>query len=162
MDSDALNSDADSPSELVNILLVEDNPGDIRLTTEALRQNKLANRLYIVKDGVEALEFLFRRGQYTEAPIPDIILLDLNLPKKSGKQVLAEIKQDPELRMVPVVILTTSDSDRDILESYQLQVNCYITKPLNFAKFTEVVRAVEQFWFRIVKLPKPTGSRRLS
>jgi two-component system response regulator len=138
----------------IEILLVEDNPGDVELTREALRDAKVANRLHVAEDGAEAVEFLFRRGKYTDVPRPDIILLDLNLPKKDGRQVLAEIKNEPELAGIPVVVLTTSEADEDILRVYQLHANCYITKPVDFPRFMHVVQSIENFWLSVVKLPR--------
>ncbi len=137
----------------VEILLVEDSPGDIRLTQEAFKEGKLLNSLHVVNDGVEALAFLRRQGKYAQAPRPDLILLDLNLPKKDGREVLAEIKPDEDLRRIPVVVLTISEAEEDILKSYNLYANCFITKPVEFMKFMDVVRAIEDFWFSIVKLP---------
>jgi two-component system, chemotaxis family, response regulator Rcp1 len=139
--------------EPIEILLVEDNPGDVRLTREALRDSKLHNNLSVVEDGAEALAFLRREGSYTAAPRPDIILLDLNLPKLSGREVLQEIKKDEVLRRIPVVILTTSDDEQDILASYDLHANCYITKPVDINRFVTIVKSIENFWFSIVKLP---------
>lgn len=140
----------------VDILLVEDNPGDVRLTMEAWRDSKVCNQLHIATDGAEAIAYLRREGQYTQAVRPDLILLDLNLPKKDGREVLAEIKADKELTMIPVVVLTTSDAEEDILKSYGLHANCYITKPVDFEKFRIVVRTIEDFWVGMVKLP-PKG-----
>ena len=137
----------------IEILLVEDNPGDVRLTREALRENKVNNNLHVAVDGTEALDFLFRRGKYVDAPHPDLVLLDLNLPKKNGREVLAEVKADPLLRRIPVVILTTSDAEQDILASYDLHANCYITKPVDLDRFIEVVKSIEGFWLCVVKLP---------
>ncbi len=137
----------------VEILLVEDNPGDYRLTKEALHEGKVYNNLHWAKDGVEAIEFLKQRGQYAKAPRPDIILLDLNLPKKDGRQVLSEIKQDQRLRAIPVVILTTSQAEEDVLRSYDLHANCYVTKPVDLEQFITVVKSIQGFWFQIVKLP---------
>lgn len=137
----------------IDILLVEDNPGDVRLTREALKENKVHNQLYVVQDGVEALAFLRREGQYDGYPLPDLILLDLNLPKMDGREVLAEIKGDPELKRIPVVILTTSAAERDIYETYNLHANCYITKPVDLDQFIDMVKSVEGFWLSIVKLP---------
>jgi chemotaxis family two-component system response regulator Rcp1 len=137
----------------VEILLVEDNPGDVRLTQEALKDNKLHNNLHVVKDGVEALAFLRREGQYSGCPRPDLILLDLNLPRKDGREVLAEIKADPRFRRIPVVVLTTSKAEEDILRAYDLSANCYITKPVDFEQFIHVVRSIEDFWLAMVKLP---------
>lgn len=138
----------------VQILLVEDNPGDVLLTKEALKEGKVHNNLYVVSDGVEAMAFLHREEPYPHAIRPDVILLDLNLPRKNGREVLAEIKADPGLRRIPVVILTTSAAEEDILETYNLHANCYITKPVDLDQFIKVVRSVEEFWFSIVKLPK--------
>jgi chemotaxis family two-component system response regulator Rcp1 len=137
----------------VEILLVEDNPGDVRLTIEALRDGKVRNHLNVVTDGVEALLYLRRQGRYAAAARPDLILLDLNLPRKDGREVLAEIKADPHLRSIPVVILTTSQADQDILKSYELNANCYITKPVDLDQFISVVRSIEDFWFTVVTLP---------
>ncbi len=140
-------------AELVEILLVEDNPGDVRLTQEALREGKVHNNLHVARDGVEALAFLRRQGPFANAVRPDLILLDLNLPKKDGREVLAEIKNDPALASIPVVILTTSAAEQDILRAYHLHANCYITKPVDLEQFIEVVKAIEGFWFTIVRLP---------
>lgn len=138
----------------INILMVEDNPGDARLTEEALKESKLANNLYHAKDGVEAMDFLRRKGDYAKAPRPDIVLLDLNLPRKDGREVLAELKQSPDLKRIPVVILTTSEAEQDILKSYELHANCYVTKPVDLDKFTRIVGVIEDFWLSIVKLPQ--------
>ena len=138
---------------LVEILLVEDNPGDVRLTRETLKDSKLLNHISAVNDGVEAMAFLRREGQYLKATRPDLILLDLNLPKKDGREVLAEIKTDEQLRRIPVVVLTTSSAEQDILKTYDLHANCYITKPVNLDQFSAVVKALEEFWFTIVRLP---------
>jgi CheY-like chemotaxis protein len=137
----------------IEILLVEDNPGDARLTREALREGKIRNNLHHAKDGVEALAFLKREGAYADAPTPDLILLDLNLPRKDGRQVLSEMKEDPRLRLIPVVVLTTSEAEKDIVKSYELHANCYITKPVDLEKFIEIVRAIESFWLAVVTLP---------
>jgi|SRR5579885_536402 CheY-like chemotaxis protein len=137
----------------IDILLVEDSIGDIRLTQEALKENKLKVNLNVVMDGVEAMEYLKKEGKYTTAATPDLILLDLNMPRKDGRQVLKEIKEDPKLKSIPVVILTISKAEEDILQSYNLHVNCYITKPLDLNKFIEVVRKIETFWFTIATLP---------
>jgi two-component system, chemotaxis family, response regulator Rcp1 len=137
----------------VEILLVEDNPGDVRLTREALKDGKVGNRLHVVGDGVEALAFLRQEGKYAGVPRPDLILLDLNLPKKDGREVLAEIKADADLTRIPVVVLTTSRAEQDILQTYDLHVNCYITKPIDLEQFVEVVRRIEEFWLTIVILP---------
>lgn len=139
----------------IEILLVEDNPGDVRLTLEVLKDARVRNHMSMVKDGVAALEFLRREGEYADAPRPDLILLDLNLPKKDGREVLAEIKTDPALRRIPVVVLTVSKDEEDILKSYDLYANCYITKPINLEQFITVVRSIEDFWLTIVKLPNP-------
>jgi chemotaxis family two-component system response regulator Rcp1 len=137
----------------IEILLVEDNPGDIRLTREALRDGKIYNNLYVARDGVEAMAFLRKTGQYTHAPRPDLILLDLNLPRKDGHEVLAEVKTDENLRRIPVVILTTSQAEEDIIKTYDLHVNCYITKPVDLDQFVKIVKSIEDFWLTIVKLP---------
>ncbi|MGD9897934.1 MAG: response regulator [Calditrichaceae bacterium] len=137
----------------VEILLVEDNPGDIRLTQEALKEGKVHNNLHVAEDGVEALDFLFNRGKFISAPRPDLILLDLNLPKKDGREVLDEIKNHPSLKHIPVVILTTSSAEQDIIKTYSLHANCYITKPVDLEQFIKVVRTIEDFWLSIVKLP---------
>jgi len=137
----------------INILLVEDNPGDARLTMEALRDAKVRNDLSVVADGVEAMAFLRRENGYGDAPRPDLILLDLNLPRKDGRQVLQEIKQDEQLQRIPVAVLTTSQAEKDILTSYNLHANCYITKPADLDEFIRVVKGVEEFWLSIVKLP---------
>ena len=141
------------PGRPVEILLVEDSPGDVRLTIEALKEGKVSNHLSVVNDGAEALDFLFRRGKYASAVRPDIILLDLNLPKKNGREVLEEIKRDDTLRRIPVVILTTSTAEEDIVRSYDLHVNCYITKPVDMDQFIHVVKAIDSFWFSVVTLP---------
>jgi chemotaxis family two-component system response regulator Rcp1 len=137
----------------IEILLVEDNPGDARLAMESLKDAKVNNNLYWVQDGVQAMVFLRRQGEYSEAPRPDVVLLDLNLPKKDGREVLAEIKTDEKLRRIPVVILTVSSDERDVLETYNLHANCYITKPIDLDQFIEVVKSIEDFWLTIVKLP---------
>jgi two-component system, chemotaxis family, response regulator Rcp1 len=142
----------------IEILLVEDNPGDVRLTVEALREAKVHNRLSIVNDGEEAMAFLRRQGKYADAPRPDLILLDLNLPRKDGREVLAEVKSDPELRSIPVVILTTSQAEQDILRSYELHANCYVTKPVDLEQFMIVVRSIENFWLVVAKLPGETAA----
>jgi chemotaxis family two-component system response regulator Rcp1 len=138
----------------VEILLVEDNPGDVRLTLEALKDGKVLNHLSVVGDGVEAIAFLHQEGAYANAPSPDLIFLDLNLPKKDGREVLQEIKNDESLKHIPVVVLTTSNADKDILRTYELHANCYITKPVDFEQFTKVVKSIEDFWLTIVKLPQ--------
>jgi two-component system response regulator len=137
----------------VEILLVEDNPGDVYLIREALRDSKIHNALHVAEDGEEAMAYLMRQGDYTEVHRPDLVLLDLNLPKKDGYEVLNEIKNDEKLKDIPVVILTTSHTEEDILKSYRLHANCYITKPVDFNQFIKVVRSIEDFWFSIVKLP---------
>ena len=138
----------------VEILLVEDNPGDARLTREALRDARVRNNLHVALDGVEALAFLRRQGKYAAVPSPDLILLDLNLPKKDGREVLDEIKRDDHLRHIPVVILTTSQAERDIVESYRLRANAYVTKPVDLEQFLNVVQSIEHFWLEIVKLSR--------
>lgn len=135
------------------ILLVEDNPGDVILTIEALKDAKVHNRLSVVRDGIEAMAFLRREGNYENAPRPDLILLDLNLPRKNGREVLAEVKSDEDLKTIPIVILTTSAEEQDVLKAYMLSANCYVTKPVDFQQFTDVVRGIETFWLSIVKLP---------
>jgi two-component system, chemotaxis family, response regulator Rcp1 len=137
----------------IEILLIEDNPGDARLTLEALKEGKVKNNLHIVYDGVEATDFLFKRNEYVNSPRPDLIILDLNLPKKNGREVLAEIKVDENLKRIPVAILTTSKSEEDVLLTYNLHANCFITKPIDLDKFFEVVKSIENFWLTIVKLP---------
>ncbi|HPE98199.1 MAG: response regulator [Chitinophagales bacterium] len=139
--------------EVMNILLVEDNPGDIRLTQEAFKEGTIPKTLHVVKDGVEAMEFLRQRGKYAEAPMPDIILLDLNLPRKDGREVLADIKADEHLRFIPVIILTTSDSEQDISRAYSLYANCFVTKPVDLEQFIFIIRQIEIFWFQVTKLP---------
>jgi CheY-like chemotaxis protein len=138
----------------VQILLVEDNPGDVGLTLEALKEATLPNKLTVVKNGADALSLLRRQGQHAGAARPDLILLDLNLPKKDGRKVLAEIKGDDNLKRIPVVVLTTSEDEQDVLESYNLHANCYIVKPLDLDRFITVVKSIEDFWLRIVVLPK--------
>jgi CheY-like chemotaxis protein len=142
-----------APTKPVEILLVEDNPGDADLTREGLEEGKVRNNLHVVEDGEEALAFLRRKGKYEHAVRPDVILLDLNLPRKDGRQVLAEIKADDTLKTIPVVVLTTSKADVDVVNSYKLHVNCYIAKPINFATFTQVVKSIRDFWFTVVTLP---------
>jgi CheY-like chemotaxis protein len=142
----------------VEVLLVEDNPGDVRLTMEAFKEGKVRHHLSVVGDGVEALTFLHREGSYASAPRPDLILLDLNLPKKSGRDVLAEIKVEEDLKGIPVVVLTTSNAEKDILGAYDLHASCYITKPVDFPQFVTVAKLVEDFWSTIIKLPKNEGA----
>lgn len=137
----------------IEILLVEDNPADVDLTQETLAYAKIRNRLHVVNDGEDALAFLRRQGRYSEAIRPDLILLDLNLPRKDGREVLAELKADPELRSIPVVVLTSSDAEKDVVRSYHLGANCYVTKPVDLDQFANVVRTIEDFWFIVVKLP---------
>jgi len=139
-------------------LLVEDNPGDVRLTREALKEGKVLNELHVVGDGEEALAFMRREGKHAQAVRPDLILLDLNLPKKDGREVLAEIKEDPALRRIPVVILTVSKAEEDIIKTYDLHANCYITKPVDLEQFIQVVKSIEDFWLCVVKLP-PNGAK---
>jgi two-component system, chemotaxis family, response regulator Rcp1 len=148
-----------SPSQgrPIEILLVEDNPGDVRLTIEALKDAKVANTLTVAADGVQALELLRRSGAGKSVPHPDLVLLDLNLPKKDGREVLAEIKSDPDLRRIPVVVLTTSRAEEDVIRAYDLHANCYITKPVDFDQFMTVVKTIEGFWLTVVKLP-PNGA----
>ncbi len=143
-------------AEIARILLVEDSPSDVELTQEALAQAKVANELFVVRDGEEAMDFLLRRGAFADAPRPDLILLDLNLPRKDGREVLAEIKEDPELRLIPVVVLTTSEAERDLLKSYDLHANAFVVKPIDLDRFIEIVQTIESFWFTVVKLP-PRG-----
>jgi len=140
-------------SSPVEILLVEDNPGDVRLTREALKEGKVYSNLHWAQDGVEALEFLRRQGKFAGAPRPDIILLDLNLPRKDGREVLFEIKNDDDLKRIPVVILTTSKAEEDVLRSYELHANCYVTKPVDLEKFIVVVQSIDRFWLTVVTLP---------
>ncbi|MGD9160349.1 MAG: response regulator [Desulfobacteraceae bacterium] len=143
----------DELSAPIEILLVEDNPGDVRLTQEALKEGKIINNLRMAKDGVEAISFLRREGEYADSARPDLILLDLNLPKKDGREVLMEIKKDEELRRIPVVVLTTSRAEEDIIRTYDCYANCYITKPVDFEQFINVVKSIENFWLSVVKLP---------
>jgi two-component system, chemotaxis family, response regulator Rcp1 len=137
----------------VDILLVEDNPGDVRLTQEALREGKIRNRLMVAKDGVEAIAMLRREGAHANVPRPDLILLDLNLPRKDGREVLADIKADESLRRIPVVVLTTSKAEEDILRTYDLHANCYITKPVDLEQFIDVIKSIDDFWLTVVRLP---------
>jgi len=140
----------------IEILLVEDSPADVRLTKEALKEEKLYNNLHVVNDGVEAMAFLRREGKYVKAVRPDLILLDLNLPRKDGREVLTEIKSDEKLKIIPVVVLTVSKAEEDVLKSYKLHANCYITKPIDLNQFSRVVKTIQDFWLTIVKLPPKT------
>ncbi|MFC3895047.1 response regulator [Lentzea rhizosphaerae] len=144
----------ESPLNVIDVLLVEDDPGDALMTQEAFEHHKIRNTLHVVKDGVEAIEFLRRQGRYENAPRPGLILLDLNLPRKDGREVLSEVKNDPELRSIPVVVLTTSEAEEDILRSYSLHANAYVTKPVDFDRFIEVVRQIDDFFVTVVKLPR--------
>lgn len=144
----------ESPLTVIDVLLVEDDPGDALMTQEAFDHHKIRNKLHVVKDGVEALAFLRREGVFADAPRPGLILLDLNLPRKDGREVLAEVKADAELRSIPVVVLTTSDAEEDILRSYRLHANAYVTKPVDFDRFIEVVRQIDDFFVTVVKLPR--------
>jgi chemotaxis family two-component system response regulator Rcp1 len=148
-----MNQKAQANFDPVDILLVEDNPGDVRLTIEVLRDGKIGNRLNVAADGVEAMNYLRRRGGYRNASRPDLVLLDLNLPRMDGREVLAEIKNDRALKRIPVVVLTTSSADADVSRSYDLQANCYITKPVDLPQFVNVVRHIQDFWLTIVRLP---------
>ncbi|HWO31672.1 MAG TPA: response regulator [Candidatus Acidoferrum sp.] len=142
----------------IEVLLVEDSPGDVRLTREAFKDAKVHINLHVASDGAKAMAFLKRESEYAKAPRPDLILLDLNLPKKDGREVLEEIKEDPSLKTIPVVILTTSSSEADILRSYQLHANCYITKPVGLEGFLTVVRSIDSFWLSVVRLPHEVSS----
>ncbi len=137
----------------IEILLVEDSPADILLTREAFKNNKLVNEIHVVEDGIQAMDFLYRRGKYASAPRPDMILLDLNLPRKNGREVLSEIKADEDLRSIPIVVLTTSDDDEDILKAYHLNANCYVVKPVGFDNFMKAMQSIRHFWFSVVTLP---------
>lgn len=137
----------------IEILLVEDSPADILLTREAFKNNKLVNEIHVVEDGIQAMDFLYRRGKHASAPRPDLILLDLNLPRKNGREVLAEIKADEDLRSIPIVVLTTSDDDEDILKAYNLNANCYVVKPVGFENFMKAMQSIRHFWFSVVTLP---------
>ena len=143
----------DPTGNLIHILLVEDSPTDVMLTREAMDQYKIANPLEIVEDGIEAMEYLRQEGRFKDAPRPGLVILDLNLPRKNGREVLYEMKSDPHLRNIPVVVLTTSKSEEDVIKSYCLHANCYITKPVDFARFIDVVRMINDFWFGVVTLP---------
>lgn len=139
----------------IEILMVEDNPGDVRLTREAFKDGRVWNRLHVVEDGIAALDFLYRRAPYEQVPRPDVILLDLNLPRMDGREVLSVIKSDPPLRIIPVVVLTTSQAEEDVLRAYNLNANCYVTKPVDLEQFFRIVRAIEDFWLTVVRLPSP-------
>ena len=143
-----------APNDPVEILLAEDNPGDVMLTKKALEQGKLANNLHVTTDGVDALQFLRQEGEYEDAPRPDLVLLDLNMPRKDGEDVLEEMQADASLRRIPVVVLTSSESEEDIAKSYELNANAYPTKPVDFDGFVEIVNRMEDFWFQVVKLPE--------
>ena len=145
--------DRNNKFKAVKILLIEDNPGDVRLTIEALKEAKIMNSMHVADDGIEALSFLKKEGIYKDKPRPDLIILDLNLPKKDGREVLGEIKSDDSLKQIPIVILTTSEAEEDIIKSYELHANCYITKPVDMEQFIKVVKSVGEFWFSIVILP---------
>ena len=144
---------AAKPAEPAIILLAEDNPADLQLTEEALKNSKIRHQLFHVNDGVEAMEFLRKMGKYADAPRPDVILMDLNMPRKDGRRTLKEIKEDPDLKGIPIIILTVSDAEEDIIKSYDLHANCYVTKPMDFDELSRVVSGIEKFWFTIVKLP---------
>ncbi len=143
----------------IDILLIEDSPADVRLTREALKEARVLNALHVVQDGIAALAFLRKQGQYAGSPRPDLILLDLNLPKKDGREVLAEIKQDEDLKRIPVVVLTTSRAEEDVVRSYNLHANAYVAKPVDLAQFLHVIRSLEEFWLAVVTLP-PSGKRK--
>jgi two-component system, chemotaxis family, response regulator Rcp1 len=137
----------------IEILLVEDSPADILLTREAFQESRIVNTIHVAEDGIQAMDFLFKRGEYASAPRPDLILLDLNLPRKNGREVLAEIKADPELKKIPIVVLTTSNADEDILRAYNLNANCYVVKPVGFDNFMQAMQSIRHFWFSVVTLP---------
>lgn len=145
------------PLKHIEILLVEDSPADVLIAREALTEAKLINTIHVAEDGVQAMQFLHREGPFASAPRPDLILLDLNLPRKNGREVLAEIKADPDLKSIPVVVLTTSKAEEDILRSYNLHANCYVVKPVEFDSFVKAVQSIHQFWFSVVTLPPPEG-----
>ncbi len=147
-------------AKMIEILLVDDDPGDVRLTVEALKQTKMLTNLSFARDGIEALAFLRRQGKQADAPRPDIIFLDLNMPRMDGREALAEMKKDADLKHIPVVVLTTSSDEEDILRSYNLHANCYVTKPVDLQQFMKVVRSIEDFWFTVVKLPVREGESR--
>jgi len=139
---------------VIEVLLVEDDPGDVLMTREALADGQVSNTLHVVSDGIAAMDFLHKRGEHAEAPTPDLMLLDLNLPRMDGREVLAAVKGDPELRQIPIVVLTTSESEEDVLRSYELHANAYVTKPVDFDRFIEVVRQIDEFFVGIVRLPR--------
>ncbi len=147
-------STTDKGARLIEILLVEDNPGDARLTLEAMRTAKMANTMHVVEDGVQAMEFLRRQGRYSEASRPDLILLDLNLPKKDGRAVLAEVKADPDLKRIPVVVLTTSRAEEDVLRAYDMHANAFVSKPVDLEQFMKIVASIDEFWLHVVTLPQ--------
>ena len=147
-------SSMENDTRPIEILLAEDNPGDARLTIEAMREAKVSNRMHVVEDGVEAMEFLRREGGFGDAPRPDLILLDLNLPRKDGREVLAEVKADPDLKRIPVVVLTTSRAEEDVMRAYDLHANCYVTKPVDLAQFMKIVAQIDEFWVKVVTLPR--------
>ncbi|NHN42752.1 response regulator [Halorubellus sp. JP-L1] len=149
-------SDRRGGEDPVDILLVEDNPGDVRLTREAFEAGQIRNTLHVARDGVEALEFLRQQGEYADVPRPDIVLLDLNLPRKDGDEVLAEIRADPDLETLPVIVLTSSSAEEDVVRSYELQANAFLTKPVDPMEFVEIVRSFQEFWLSVVRLP-PEG-----
>jgi Response regulator containing a CheY-like receiver domain and an HTH DNA-binding domain len=146
-----------STVKLIDILVIEDNSGDARLIKEVLNENKILNNLFFAKNGVEAMDFLYKKGEFKKVPRPDLIILDLNLPKKDGREVLAEIKSDIDLKSIPVVIMTISQAEEDIFKSYKLHANCFITKPIDLNQFIKVIKSIEDFWFTIAKLPPKTG-----
>ena len=150
---------ATRPLRPIEILLVEDNPGDVELTVEALKEGRVANHLHVVSDGVEAVAYLRAEGPYAGRPRPDLVLLDLNLPKRDGREVLAEIKSDADLKRIPIVVLTTSEAEQDVLRSYALHANCYITKPVDFEQFIRVVKSIDEFWLSVVRLPSDRERR---
>jgi two-component system, chemotaxis family, response regulator Rcp1 len=141
-------------AKVIEILMIEDSPEDVELTEEALKDAKVRNNLHIARDGVEGLAFLKREGQFADRPRPDLILLDLNMPRMDGRELLEKIKVEGDLKQIPTVVLTTSEAEEDILRSYQLHANCYITKPVDFEQFLKIVRSIEDFWFTVVKLPE--------
>jgi CheY-like chemotaxis protein len=147
------------PVSAIDVLLVEDDPGDVLMTREAFEDYKVQNNLYVVTNGVEAMQFLQRQGEYSDAPTPDLILLDLNLPKMDGREVLAAIKEDPRLRSIPVVVLTTSEAEEDVIRSYSLHANAYVTKPVDFERFVNVVQQIDEFFVSVVRLPRNGGDR---